>query len=86
MTYRYPREAPKWTQATHVEAATPDGSHVNVKSNFGNEHEFKMCRVEWNDPFLNKSKSDVTVETVEYGWLRIWFNIEDVKPFQIIGG
>ncbi len=82
MAYKYSREDPKWTQATYVEAATPDCTYVNVKSNFGNGHEFKMCRVGWNNRFMDQSKSDVDVETEEYGWLRIWFHNADVKPFQ----
>jgi hypothetical protein len=78
MAYRYPREAPHWCQATEVVAAIPDGSYVNVRYR---DLEFHMCRVGWHDPYLNKNKSDVDVETVERGWLRIWFNNADVKPF-----
>jgi hypothetical protein len=80
--YTYPREAPKWVEATSVQAATPDGRYVNVKADFGEEQEFKMCRVGWNDRFMNKAKSDVDVQTQEYGWLRIWFHNADVQPYR----
>ena len=79
MSYKYPREAPKWTQATSVQAATPDGSYVNVQFH---SLEFRLCRVGWHNPFMNKAKADVDVETEEWGWLRLEFNLADVQPYQ----
>jgi hypothetical protein len=79
---KYQQHDPKWTQAIWVQSATPDGSHVNVKSNFGNGHEFKNCEVGNHNRFGATDRSDVIVETEEYGWLCIWFYNTDILPYK----
>ncbi len=75
----YTREDPKWVQASHVEAAVPDGSYVNVTA-YGEE--FKMRRVGWSNPQMDKTKSDVLVENKQGDWLKVWFLDADVVPFK----
>ena len=82
MTYHYPQHDPKWTKATHVQEATPDGAYVNVTSNFGDGFAFINCEVGNHNKFGAMDRSDVTVETEKYGWLRIWFMNADVLPFK----
>lgn len=79
MSYKYPKNDPKWIKADYVEAAAPDGSYVNVR--IGDE-EFKFQHVDWSNPFMDKSKSDVTVESETMGWLKIWFHDADVVPYE----
>ena len=76
--YRYTRNDPHWVEAESVVAAVPNGSYVNVTA-YGVE--YKMRRVEWSNPWFDKTKSDVLVQTSEGDWLRVWFKDADVKPF-----
>ncbi|HRN70758.1 MAG TPA: hypothetical protein PLS49_06275 [Candidatus Woesebacteria bacterium] len=78
MSQLYPRGNPHWVQADDVQAATADNMYVNIR--VGDE-EFRMHRVEWHDPFFNKSKSDVLVQNSEGNWLRVWFFNKDIQPF-----
>jgi hypothetical protein len=81
MAYIYPKTDPKWTKAIRVEAATPDGSFVNVVSQHHEEREWLMHPVEnhnrWGDP----SKGDVLVEVEGVGWLCVWFELVDIVPY-----
>jgi|GEM_PF-4294190 len=70
----YPRNNPKWVQATSVESA--GSGYVNVVA-YGER--FDACAVEWNDLFLNKAKSDVLVQNSQGDWLRVWFFDTDVQ-------
>jgi hypothetical protein len=70
----YPKDDPKWVQATSVEFVAT--GYVNVEA-YGER--FEKCRVEWSDPFLNKSKSDVLVQNSRGDWLRVWFFDADVR-------
>lgn len=75
----YSQADPKWVEATSVEAATPDGSYVNVTA-YGEK--FEMCRVGWSNMAFDKSKSDVLVQNSQGDWLKIWFYDKDVVPFK----
>lgn len=75
----YSIESPHWIQAQSVKFATPDGLYVDVMVN---GHTFEMRRVEWNDPLMNKNRSDVLVQHPDDGWLRVWFYNKDIKPYQ----
>lgn len=75
----YTREDPKWVQAETVEAAVPDGRYVHVKA-YGEE--FRMCRVGWSNPLMDKSKSDVLVQNRQGDWLKVWFHDSDVVPWK----
>lgn len=75
----YTREDPHWVQAESVEAAVPDGTYVNVKA-YGEE--FKMKRVGWSNPAMDKTKSDVLVQNSQGDWLKVWFFDADVVPFK----
>ena len=66
----YSRNDPKWVQAESVEKASLDGRYVNIMA-YGET--FRNCRVEWNNPFFDKSKSDVLVQNSRGDWLRVWF-------------
>jgi len=70
----YTKDAPKWVQAEYVEDVS--NGYVNVVA-YGEY--FEMCRVIWNDPYLNKSKGDVLVQNKAGDWLRVWFYDKDVK-------
>ena len=69
----YTKYDPKWVQAESVESV--GSGYVNVKA-YGET--FKFCRIEWNDPFLDKSKSDVLVKNSQGDWLRVWFYDSDL--------
>ena len=64
----YDKNNPKWVQAESVRASVPGYVDVTV---YGET--FKNCHVDWNDPFFNKSKSDVLVQNKDGEWLRVWF-------------
>ena len=76
---RYSLSSPHWVQASSVVAIVDDGSKVDVTVG---DQRFRSCKVEWNDPQMNKNKSDVLVEHPEHGWLRVWFWNKDVIPYQ----
>ena len=65
----YTKSDPKWVQADKVSKGIASG-YVNVTA-YGET--FKNCQVEWNDPFMDKSKSDVLVQNSQGDWLRVWF-------------
>ncbi len=75
----YPRNDPHWTKAESVEAAVPDGPYVNVTYN---GETFRMQRVQWHNPYLDKSKSDVLVQDKEGNWLYLEFKNDDIKPYK----
>ena len=81
MAYRYPESDPKWVQATDVEYANLAGSHVNVKSKIGSGYRFMMQPLANHNKWGDMTKADVVVETVEYGWLCIWFHVADIRAF-----
>jgi hypothetical protein len=70
----YTRDDPKWVQAEEV--AREASGFVTVKA-YGET--FKNCQVQWNDPLMNKTKSDVLVQNSRGDWLRVWFFDADVK-------
>lgn len=78
MSQLYTRENPHWVQADEVKAVTANSMYVTVKVQ---GQEYLMHRVEWHDPFFNKSKSDVLVQNSEGNWLRVWFFNKDIQPF-----
>lgn len=80
----YTKDDPKWVQATSVESAggplrglRSADHYVNVTA-YGET--FKSCLVQWSDPTMDKSKSDVLVQNSRGDWLRVWFYDEDVLP------
>lgn len=75
----YGMNDPKWVQAQHVEVASADSGYVNVKA-YGET--FKNCHVEWSDPLLNKTKSNVLVQNSRGDWLRVWFYDADIVPYR----
>ena len=77
----YSRNDPKWVQAESVEQVTP--GYVNVVE-YGET--FRMCRVEWSNPFFDKSKSDVLVQNSRGDWLRVWFYDSQLTQRQPDGG
>jgi hypothetical protein len=70
----YTKQDPKWVQAEEVTQTTP--GYVTVKA-YGET--FKNCKVQWSDPLLNKTKSDVLVCNSRGDWLRVWFYDAGVK-------
>lgn len=74
----YPREDPHWVKADNVVAATPDGLYVHVTYQ---GKTWRMQHVQWHNPYLDKSKSDVLVQDDEGNWLYVEFNEVDVKPY-----
>lgn len=76
---KYTQDNPKTVQAEAVEAATYNGSYVNVVAY--NER-FEMCRVGWSNPTMAKDTSDVLVQNSRGDWLRVWFYDKDVQPFK----
>jgi hypothetical protein len=70
----YTRDDPKWVQAEEVTQET--AGYVTVKA-YGET--FKNCRVGWNNPYLDRSKSDVLVQNSRGDWLRVWFYDADIQ-------
>jgi hypothetical protein len=75
----YPRDNPKWVQATSVQCAAPTGELVDVVA-YGET--FPICRVEWSNIYADKSKSDVLVQNSRGDWLRVWFYDADIQPYR----
>ena len=74
---KYTRNNPKWVRAEKVVRGSMGGDRVDVTI-FGQT--FQNCREQWNDPNMDPTKGDVLVEHRQYGWLRVWFYGEDIKP------
>jgi hypothetical protein len=70
----YTKNDPKWVQADSVEIA--GSGYVNVKA-YGEI--FRFCKIEWSNPFIDNSKSDVLVQNSRGDWLRVWFYDNDIK-------
>lgn len=70
----YTQNNPKWVQAEEVKQESP--GYVTVKA-YGET--FENRRIEWSNPHLDKSKSDVLVCNSRGDWLRVWFFDSDVK-------
>lgn len=69
----YSKDDPKWVQATTVKRASSNTVDVTASG-----ETFENCRVVWNDPFLNKAKSDVLVQNGRGDWVRVWFYDKDI--------
>lgn len=71
-SYRYSKSDPHWTEAQEVrENAALGPLYVDVLIH---GRWYMALRKQWNNPFFDKSKSDVLLETEDMGWLRVWFN------------
>lgn len=73
----YTKNDPHLVQASSVKSAGSNYVDVTV---YGET--FKRCEIQWNDPFLNKAKSDVLVQNEKGDWLRVWFYDKDILPVE----
>jgi hypothetical protein len=64
---KYSRDDPKWVQADSVEAGGSGIVHVVA---YGQR--FEYCPVQWSNPYMDSSKSDVLVQNSQGDWLRVW--------------
>lgn len=72
----YTENDPKWVQASKVEWSSASKERLNVTA-YGET--FKQRSLHWNDPTLNKEKSDVLVKNSRGDWLRVWFYDKDIQ-------
>lgn len=72
--YIYSRRDPHWIEASRVEQLGSGNVNVWVDDTL-----YRNCKVEWTNPFADKSKSDTLVEDPTMGgFLRVWWYDKDV--------